>query len=161
MRRRRGDMPPPRYFNRADEWGFETDWIDFIASCQTYVRAYTSWSSGFFSSFQMFREHQIDGSTLSLLTEEHMTKRLNMKLGPALKLRTHILKRMGPSFSEMCVHCAHCHSRLQHSLLGGGSTAHVAAVAAAAAESSLSRPGSRSSSLSNKEWANNRILSSN
>ncbi len=46
-----------------------------------------------------------------------MSKRLSMKLGPALKLRSLVMQRLGPSFSEMCVHCAHCHSRLQTALM--------------------------------------------
>ena len=65
--------------------------------------------------FQVFREHQIDGSTLALLSEDHLTQRLGMKLGPALKLRSLALKKLGPAFSELCVHCANCHERLRKS----------------------------------------------
>ena len=37
--------------------------------------------------FQIFRNHSIDGSALLQLTENHMTRILGLKLGPAIKLR--------------------------------------------------------------------------
>ena len=60
--------------------------------------------------FQVFREHNIDGSALPLLTEDHLTLRLGLKLGPALKLRSLIAKKLGPSHADICVHCAHCNA---------------------------------------------------
>ena len=63
-----------------------------------------------FSFFQVFREHNIDGSALPLLTEDHLTLRLGLKLGPALKLRSLIAKKLGPSHADICVHCAHCNA---------------------------------------------------
>ena len=69
--------------------------------------------------FQAFREQSIDGSSLSLLTEEHLTRRLGMKLGPALKMRTAIDRLTGGrgggsgggdvGGSCSCPHCPHCH----------------------------------------------------
>lgn len=56
----------------------------------------------------MFREHAIDGSTLPLLTEDHLTASMGLKLGPALKLRTALAKRIG--HCAICLHCAHCHA---------------------------------------------------
>lgn len=47
-----------------------------------------------------FREQRIDGAGLPLLTEEHLTGMLQMKLGPALKLRAVLTRRLEP--------CAHC-----------------------------------------------------
>ncbi|RVE50922.1 hypothetical protein evm_004489 [Chilo suppressalis] len=47
-----------------------------------------------------FREQRIDGAGLPLLTEEHLTGMLQMKLGPALKLRAVLSRRLEP--------CAHC-----------------------------------------------------
>ncbi|CAH2096005.1 unnamed protein product [Euphydryas editha] len=47
-----------------------------------------------------FREQRIDGSGLPLLTEEHLTGMLQMKLGPALKLRAVVARRLEP--------CAQC-----------------------------------------------------
>ena len=59
--------------------------------------------------FQIFREHNIDGSSLPLLTEDHLTLRLGMKLGPALKLKSIISKKLGPAHAEICCpHCSHC-----------------------------------------------------
>ena len=65
-----------------------------------------------FFSFQVFREHNIDGSALPLLTEDHLTLRLGLKLGPALKLRSIIAKKLGPAHADICVHCAHCNSKM-------------------------------------------------
>ena len=39
-----------------------------------------------FFFLQVFRNQSIDGWCLSRLTESHLTSKLNMKLGPALKL---------------------------------------------------------------------------
>ncbi|XP_052741412.1 uncharacterized protein LOC112048204 isoform X2 [Bicyclus anynana] len=47
-----------------------------------------------------FREQRIDGAGLPLLTEEHLTMMLQMKLGPALKLRAVLARRLEP--------CAQC-----------------------------------------------------
>ncbi|XP_068633749.1 mucin-1-like isoform X2 [Battus philenor] len=49
-----------------------------------------------------FREQRIDGAGLPLLTEEHLTGMLQMKLGPALKLRAVVARRLEP--------CAACHA---------------------------------------------------
>lgn len=50
----------------------------------------------------------IDGSGLPLLTEEHLTSTMNMKLGPALKLRSVLAKKLGTC--SVCLHCNHCHN---------------------------------------------------
>ncbi|KAI5633684.1 SAM domain (Sterile alpha motif) domain-containing protein [Phthorimaea operculella] len=47
-----------------------------------------------------FREQRIDGAGLPLLTEDHLTGMLQMKLGPALKLKSVLARRLEP--------CAHC-----------------------------------------------------
>ncbi|XP_075237569.1 SAM-motif ubiquitously expressed punctatedly localized protein [Lycorma delicatula] len=54
-----------------------------------------------------FREQRIDGSALPLLTEQHLTTALQMKLGPALKLRAILSRRLG--HCAICLHCVHCH----------------------------------------------------
>ncbi|KAK6617730.1 hypothetical protein RUM43_013958 [Polyplax serrata] len=54
-----------------------------------------------------FREERIDGTSLPLLTEEHLTNSLAMKLGPALKLRATIARQLG--HCTICLHCVHCH----------------------------------------------------
>lgn len=47
-----------------------------------------------------FREQRIDGAGLPLLTEDHLTGMLQMKLGPALKLKAVLARRLDP--------CAQC-----------------------------------------------------
>ncbi|MEQ2250795.1 hypothetical protein ILYODFUR_004522 [Ilyodon furcidens] len=44
---------------------------------------------------QMFKDHMIDGETLPLLSEEHLLDTLGLKLGPALKIRSQVSRRMG------------------------------------------------------------------
>ncbi|NXD42453.1 SAM11 protein, partial [Copsychus sechellarum] len=44
---------------------------------------------------QVFREQAIDGETLPLLTEEHLLNNMGLKLGPALKIRSQVAKRLG------------------------------------------------------------------
>ncbi|XP_038602712.1 sterile alpha motif domain-containing protein 11 isoform X2 [Tachyglossus aculeatus] len=44
---------------------------------------------------QVFREQAIDGETLPLLTEEHLLTNMGLKLGPALKVRAQVAKRVG------------------------------------------------------------------
>ncbi|XP_076258145.1 SAM-motif ubiquitously expressed punctatedly localized protein isoform X2 [Rhynchophorus ferrugineus] len=57
---------------------------------------------------QNFRDQRIDGSGLPLLTEEHLTNTIGMKLGPALKLRSILAKKLGSC--SVCLHCTHCHN---------------------------------------------------
>ncbi|OQR71587.1 hypothetical protein BIW11_03943 [Tropilaelaps mercedesae] len=56
---------------------------------------------------EKFREQSIDGSILSALTEDHLTAYMGMRLGPALKLRQSLAKKMG--HCSVCLHCLHCH----------------------------------------------------
>ncbi|NWV29602.1 SAM11 protein, partial [Origma solitaria] len=51
--------------------------------------------SGVCLSPQVFREQAIDGETLPLLTEEHLLNNMGLKLGPALKIRSQVAKRLG------------------------------------------------------------------
>jgi len=60
------------------------------------------------SVLQNFREQRIDGSSLPLLTEDHLTTTMGMKLGPALKLRATLSRRLG--HCAICMHCVHCHN---------------------------------------------------
>ncbi|KAG9331615.1 hypothetical protein JZ751_018644 [Albula glossodonta] len=46
-------------------------------------------------SLQTFKDHMIDGETLPLLTEEHLLDTLGLKLGPALKVRSQVSRRLG------------------------------------------------------------------
>ncbi|XP_042872345.1 nascent polypeptide-associated complex subunit alpha, muscle-specific form-like isoform X2 [Penaeus japonicus] len=71
--------------------------VGSIELCAEYVEA--------------FREQRIDGSALPLLTEEHLTSSINMKLGPALKLRSVLARRLGAC--NVCLHCDHCHTQSQ------------------------------------------------
>ncbi|XP_039732673.1 sterile alpha motif domain-containing protein 11 isoform X5 [Pteropus medius] len=47
---------------------------------------------------QVFREQGIDGETLPLLTEEHLLTTMGLKLGPALKIRAQVARRLGRVF---------------------------------------------------------------
>ncbi|XP_012975444.1 sterile alpha motif domain-containing protein 11 isoform X2 [Mesocricetus auratus] len=47
---------------------------------------------------RIFREQGIDGETLPLLTEEHLLNTMGLKLGPALKIRAQVAKRLGRVF---------------------------------------------------------------
>ncbi|XP_048205968.1 sterile alpha motif domain-containing protein 11 [Perognathus longimembris pacificus] len=47
---------------------------------------------------RVFREQGIDGETLPLLTEEHLLTTMGLKLGPALKIRAQVAKRLGRIF---------------------------------------------------------------
>ncbi|XP_023686325.2 sterile alpha motif domain-containing protein 11 isoform X1 [Paramormyrops kingsleyae] len=44
---------------------------------------------------QVFRDQAIDGETLPLLTEEHLLNNMGLKLGPALKIRSQVARRVG------------------------------------------------------------------
>ncbi|XP_057372564.1 uncharacterized protein LOC130693434 [Daphnia carinata] len=71
--------------------------VDFVKSidiCSEYAQA--------------FEDQSIDGSTLPLLTEEHLITSMNMKLGPALKLRSVLANKIG--HCAICLHCIHCHA---------------------------------------------------
>jgi hypothetical protein len=54
---------------------------------------------------QNFREQSIDGEGLMMLTEEHLINILGMKLGPALKLRSNLLKRLNEPCEGKCAGC--------------------------------------------------------
>ncbi len=68
---------------------------------------------------QNFRLELIDGASLCLLSDDHLTRRLGMKLGPALALRAALFKRTNGAelnvgvgaqqgSNSMCIHCPHC-----------------------------------------------------
>ncbi|XP_075405608.1 sterile alpha motif domain-containing protein 11 isoform X2 [Tenrec ecaudatus] len=46
----------------------------------------------------VFREQGIDGETLPLLTEDHLLTTMGLKLGPALKIRAQVARRLGRVF---------------------------------------------------------------
>ncbi|KAH0624135.1 hypothetical protein JD844_007567 [Phrynosoma platyrhinos] len=50
---------------------------------------------------QIFKDHAIDGETLPLLTEEHLLDTMGLKLGPALKIRLQVSRRLGSAFYMM------------------------------------------------------------
>eukprot|EP00057_Strongylocentrotus_purpuratus_P011782 XP_011666256.1 PREDICTED: uncharacterized protein LOC100893739 isoform X2 [Strongylocentrotus purpuratus] len=66
----------------------------------------TSWSISDVSHFvqslkgcedycPVFREQAIDGEILPVLTEDHLLHNMGLKLGPALKIRLHVARRLG------------------------------------------------------------------
>ncbi|XP_072766703.1 uncharacterized protein [Anoplolepis gracilipes] len=72
---------------------------------------------------QNFREHRIDGAALPLLSENHLTGTMGMKLGPALKLRIMLARKIGAC--TVCLHCAHCHQTPLPALSTAGTAAAV------------------------------------
>lgn len=70
---------------------------------------------------QNFREHRIDGAALPLLSENHLTGTMGMKLGPALKLRIMLARKIGAC--TVCLHCAHCHQTPLPTLSAAGAAA--------------------------------------
>ncbi|NXX32977.1 SAM11 protein, partial [Nicator chloris] len=67
--------------------------------CSLHGVVVVAWSASLPSwpclSPQVFREQAIDGETLPLLTEEHLLNNMGLKLGPALKIRSQVAKRLG------------------------------------------------------------------
>ncbi|KAM6990553.1 sterile alpha motif domain-containing protein 7 isoform 1-T2 [Tautogolabrus adspersus] len=57
------------------------NFINSIPTCSEYA--------------QTFKDHMIDGETLPILSEEHLLDTLGLKLGPALKIRSQVSRRMG------------------------------------------------------------------
>uniref|UniRef100_A0A672FN67 Sterile alpha motif domain containing 11 n=1 Tax=Salarias fasciatus TaxID=181472 RepID=A0A672FN67_SALFA len=68
------------------KWSVEDvcGFISSLAGCAEYT--------------QVFREQAIDGETLPLLTEEHLLTTMGLKLGPALKIRSQVARRVGRLF---------------------------------------------------------------
>ena len=117
-----------------------------------YIYLYFIYAVLFF--FQIFREHNIDGSALPLLTEDHLTLRLGLKLGPALKLRSLIAKKLGPSHADICVHCAHCNATAKSSTNEENNSISLPNGLSSAveikSEEKLARSASRNSSIGEK-----------
>ncbi|XP_044253392.1 uncharacterized protein LOC123004276 isoform X2 [Tribolium madens] len=93
---KRAQSESPRLHDDVASWTVD-DVCNFVSSidiCAEYA--------------QNFRDQRIDGSGLPLLTEEHLTTTMNMKLGPALKLRSLLAKKVGSC--SVCLHCTHCHN---------------------------------------------------
>ncbi|XP_077088233.1 sterile alpha motif domain-containing protein 7 [Siphateles boraxobius] len=88
-------LGPPNMFLNGEEMSDIRKWtvddvfnfISEIPSCAEYA--------------QTFKDHKIDGETLPLLTEEHLLDTLGLKLGPALKIRSQLSRRMGNMFYNM------------------------------------------------------------
>ncbi|XP_053740191.1 sterile alpha motif domain-containing protein 7 [Synchiropus splendidus] len=87
-----GFLPPgtPNLFLNGDEvaedirkWTVNDvcSFINSIPTCSEYA--------------QTFKDHMIDGETLPLLSEEHLLDTLGLKLGPALKIRSQVSRRLG------------------------------------------------------------------
>jgi hypothetical protein len=62
----------------AAQWDIEEvcKFVSSVAGCSEYC--------------DVFREQEIDGQALILLTEEHLSSKMGLKLGPALKLKSKI-----------------------------------------------------------------------
>ncbi|XP_070767123.1 sterile alpha motif domain-containing protein 11 [Enoplosus armatus] len=95
------------YFHTGSMGGLFMDGED--SATANPVEDISKWSvedvCGFISSLagcaeytQVFREQAIDGETLPLLTEEHLLNTMGLKLGPALKIRSQVARRVGRLF---------------------------------------------------------------
>ncbi|KAK5894497.1 hypothetical protein CesoFtcFv8_011181 [Champsocephalus esox] len=95
------------YFHTGSVGGLFMDGED--SAIANPVEDISKWSvedvCGFISSLagcaeytQVFREQAIDGETLPLLTEEHLLTTMGLKLGPALKIRSQVARRVGRLF---------------------------------------------------------------
>ncbi|KAM6977297.1 sterile alpha motif domain-containing protein 11 [Aplochiton taeniatus] len=95
------------YFHTGSLGGLLMDGED--SSAAPSVEDISKWSveevCGFIGSLagcaeytQVFREQAIDGETLPLLTEEHLLSTMGLKLGPALKIRSQVARRLGRIF---------------------------------------------------------------
>ncbi|XP_071332048.1 sterile alpha motif domain-containing protein 11 isoform X4 [Trachinotus anak] len=95
------------YFHTGSVGGLFMDGED--SATANPVEDISKWSvedvCGFISSLagcaeytQVFREQAIDGETLPLLTEEHLLSTMGLKLGPALKIRSQVARRVGRLF---------------------------------------------------------------
>ncbi|TRY81969.1 hypothetical protein DNTS_030978 [Danionella cerebrum] len=91
-------LGPPNMFLNGEEMSSSEDirkwtvedvysFISEIPSCAEYA--------------QTFKDHMIDGETLPLLTEDHLLDTLGLKLGPALKIRSQLSRRLGNMFYSM------------------------------------------------------------
>ncbi|XP_023296256.2 probable serine/threonine-protein kinase DDB_G0282963 isoform X1 [Lucilia cuprina] len=106
-----------------------------VRQCQAQSEELNSWTvddvCAFVGSIDIcaeyvkhFRDQCIDGSGLPLLTEDHLVNSLGMKLGPALKLRSVLAKKLGGPCP-----CVSCVAQVQQvlALQTGGMTASTAA----------------------------------
>lgn len=66
------------FANIAAQWDIEEvcKFVSSVTGCSEYC--------------EVFREQEIDGQALILLTEEHLSNKMGLKLGPALKLKSKI-----------------------------------------------------------------------
>ncbi|XP_042354245.1 sterile alpha motif domain-containing protein 7 [Plectropomus leopardus] len=87
-----GFLPPgpPNLFLNGDDvsedirkWTVNDvyNFINSIPTCSEYA--------------QTFKDHMIDGETLPLLSDEHLLDTMGLKLGPALKIRSQVSRRLG------------------------------------------------------------------
>ncbi|XP_055858463.1 uncharacterized protein DDB_G0283357 [Episyrphus balteatus] len=107
--------------DEVNAWSVENvcSFVGSIDICSMYVKN--------------FREQCIDGSGLPLLTEDHLINQLGMRLGPALKLKSMLAKKLGGPCP-----CVSCSSQAQ--LLAAAQAAAV--TVATSSTSAISTPSS-------------------
>ncbi|CAH1112173.1 unnamed protein product [Psylliodes chrysocephalus] len=108
---KRSESESPKLHEDISNWTVDDVWnfISGIDICAEYA--------------QTFRDERIDGAGLPLLTEDHLTNTMNMKLGPALKLRSILAKKLGSC--SVCLHCSHCHNSSTGSPDPGNNTGNM------------------------------------
>ncbi|XP_030760648.1 uncharacterized protein LOC115885775 isoform X2 [Sitophilus oryzae] len=108
---KRSESESPKLQEDISSWTVEdvANFVNGIDICSEYT--------------QNFRDQSIDGSGLPLLTEEHLTNTMGMKLGPALKFRSILAKKLGAC--NVCLHCTHCHNSSNSSEMIAGNGGHT------------------------------------
>ncbi|TMW48583.1 hypothetical protein DOY81_006338, partial [Sarcophaga bullata] len=104
-----------------------------VRQCQAQSEELNSWTvddvCAFVRSIDICAEYEscIDGSGLPLLTEDHLVNSLGLKLGPALKLRSVLAKKLGGPCP-----CVSCIAQVQQvlALQSGNMTAAPATIVA-------------------------------
>ncbi|XP_061759943.1 sterile alpha motif domain-containing protein 11 isoform X2 [Nerophis ophidion] len=147
------------YFHMGSMGGLFMDGED--AASANPVEDISKWSvedvCGFISSLagcaeyaQVFQDQSIDGETLPLLTDEHLLATMGLKLGPALKIRLQVARRIGRLFYMTGVPLAFPlpPSATMRPSEQDGDLSVAPADTAALPLSLLQRPGSTSSSSS-------------
>lgn len=86
----------------SNDVDMEQDEPDLFKWSVDEVCEYIRTLSGYSDYAEDFANHEIDGQALVLLNETHLVNTMNIKLGPALKIMSHIkaMKKNGPPTNE-------------------------------------------------------------
>ncbi|XP_033097843.1 deformed epidermal autoregulatory factor 1-like isoform X2 [Anneissia japonica] len=86
-----------------------TDWsIDDVSNFVSSLRGCEEYA-------MVFRDQGIDGEILTVLTEDHLLNHMGLKLGPALKIRLRVAKKLGYTLDGQYGHLAMSQQQLLQS----------------------------------------------